>query len=176
MTVVFPDAQKSQGATSVTVIPLAALTTPSAPKLSDLTTSGVNISLYLYTGSAQPTSTTTTGEAPRRLGTNEVTQEMGTTNHAIGDFQYAYDPQAADDDPTNAARDMLTEGDEFYAVYRYGPLGKTPLEVGDKVNVWHIQVGPQNEGATGDGEFDHLAITQSVIAKAPPIKNVALVA
>lgn len=176
MPVVFPDAVKSQGAISVTAIPIADLAAPSLPSLADLTSAGVNISLYLYTGSAAPSSTTTTGEAPRRLGSKDVTQEMGTTNHAIADLQYVYDPQAVDGDPANAARAMLTEGDEFFLVYRYGPDGKDDLAVGDKVNVWRVQVGPQNEGATGDGEFDHLSITQSVIAKAPPIKGVALVA
>lgn len=176
MPVVFPDAVKAQGAISVTVIPVADLSTPSAPKLSELTTDGVNISLYLFSGAGAPSSTTTTGEAPRRLGSKDVPQEMGNTSHAIGDLQYVYDPQAADGASANAARDMLTEGDEFYAVYRYGKDGEDDLAVSDKVNVWHIQVGPQNEGATGDGEFDQLAITQTAIAKAPPIKNVAVVA
>jgi hypothetical protein len=176
MTVVFPDAVKAQGAISVTAIAVADLTTPTAPKLSDLTSDGVNISMYLYTGSAAPSSTTTTGEAPRRLGSKQVTQEMGTTNHAIGDLQYVHDPQASAGDPANAAKTLLTEGDEFYLVYRYGPDGEDALAIGDKVNVWKVQVGPQNEGATGDGEFDHLSITQSVIAKAPPTKGVALVA
>lgn len=176
MTVVFPDAVKAQGAISVTVVPLASLTSTASPSLAEINSSGVNISLYLYTGSAQPTSTTTTGEAPRRLGSKDVIQEAGNTNHAIGDFQYVYDPQAAPDAPANAARDMLDEGAEFYAIYRYGKDGEDALAVGDKVNIWHIQTGPQNEGATGDGEFDHLAITQSAIAKTPPVKNVALVA
>lgn len=176
MPVVFPDAVKAQGAIGVVAIPVADLASTATPSLAELDASGVNISLYLYTGSAAPTSTTTTGEAPRRLGSKDVTQEMGTTNHAVGDLQYVYDPQAADADPANAARDMLTEGDEFYLIYRYGPDGKTDFEVADKVNIWKVQVGPQNEGATGDGEFDHLSITQSVIAKAPPVKNVALVA
>lgn len=176
MVVVFPDAVKAQGAVSVTAIPVADLTSTSSPSLAELTTDGVNISLYLYTGAAAPTSTTTTGEAPRRLGSKEVTQELGTTNHAIGDLQYVYDPQADAADPANAAKTMLTEGDEFYLVYRYGPDGDTDLEVADKVNVWKVQVGPQNEGATGDGEFDHLSITQSVIAKAPPVKGVAVAA
>lgn len=176
MPVVFPDAVKAQGAISVTAIPVADLTSTSSPSLAELTTDGVNISLYLYTGSAAPSSTTTTGEAPRRLGSKDVTQEMGVTNHAVADLQYVYDPQAAAADPANAARDMLVEGDEFYLVYRYGPDGNTDLAAADKVNLWRVQVGPQNEGATGDGEFDHLSITQSVIAKSPPVKNVALVA
>lgn len=99
-----------------------------------------------------------------------------STTHAIGDFQYVYDPQGADGAADNAAKEMLVPGEEFYAIYRYGPPGEDALEVGDKVNIWHVQVGPQNRGATGDGEFDHLTITQTAIGKTPPVEDVALVA
>jgi hypothetical protein len=176
MTVIFPDAVKAQGAISVVAIALADLTSTSAPSLAELNTDGVNISMYLYSGSAAPSSTTSTGEAPRRLGSKDVTQEMGNTTHSIGDLQYVYDPQAADADPANAAKALLVPGGEFYLVYRYGKDAETALAVGDIVNIWHVQVGPQNRGATGDGEFDHLSITQTAIGKTPPVEDVALVA
>lgn len=176
MTVVFPDAVKSQGKISVVAIALADLTSTSSPSLAELNTDGVNVSMYLYTGSAVPVSTTNTGESPRRLGSKNIIQEFGTTNHALGDLQYVYDPQASSSDPANAAKTLLVEGDEFYLVYRYGVDSEDAFALADKVNVWHVQVGPQNEGSTGDGEFDQLSITQAVIAKSTPVKGVAIAA
>ena len=175
MTVVFPDAVKAQGRISVTAVPVDSLASTSAPSLADLA-DGVNISMYLYSGSGVPTSTTATGEAPRRLGSTEVAQELGTTSRTIGDLSYVYNTQRPDSDPANAAKALLDEGSEVYLVYRYGIDADTPLAVGDKVNIWRAQLGPQNEGATGDGDFDQLNITQAAISKAPPVKGVALVA
>lgn len=173
--VFFPDAVKAQGRISVTAVPVADLTSTSAPKLSELA-AGVNISMYLFAGSGVASSTTATGEAPRRLGSTETEQEFGTTSRTIGDLSYVYNPQAPDSDPANAAKELLAEGSYVYLVYRYGIDAETPLAVGDKVNIWRAQLGPQNEGATGDGDFDLLAITQAAISKAPPVKGVALVA
>lgn len=176
MTVVFPDAVKAQGNISVTAIKVADLSSTSAPSVAEILADGVNISMYLFSGAALPTQTTATGEAPRRLGSKEVAQEFGTTSRAIGDLSYVYDPQATDDDPTNAARELLAEGEKVYLVYRYGIDAETELAAGQKVNIWQAELGPQNEGATGDGDFDQLNITQTAISNVPPIKGVALVA
>ena len=173
--VTFPEAIKAEGNISVTVVPRDTLTSTSAPSLADIT-NGVNASLYLYSGSGAASSTTNTGTAPRRLGSKDVFNEFGETTHAIGDLQYVYNPQADDDDPANAVKAACAEGAEVYIVYRYGKDAETPLAVGDKVNIWLVELGPQNEAPTGDGEFDQLAVSQAAIIKAPPTKGVALVA
>lgn len=176
MTVTFPDSVKSQGRVSVTAIPVADLTSTASPSLAEINTNGLNISMYLYAGSSWPTQTTATGEAPRRMGQSETEQEFGNTSREIGELSYVHDPQADAADPSNAAKELLVEGELFYLIYRYGVDADTPLAVTDKVNIWRVQLGPQNEGQTGDGEFDHLNITQAAISKAPPVKGVAIVA
>lgn len=175
MTVTFPEAVKSQGRISVTAVPVADLESTATPSLADLA-AGVNISMYLYAGSGMASSTTATGEAPRRLGSSETEQEFGTTSRTIADLSYVYSPQAPDGDPANAAKELLEEGEMVYLVYRFGVDADTPLAVGDKVNIWRAQLGPQNEGSTGDGDFDQLNITQAAISKSPPVKGVVLVA
>lgn len=175
MSVYFPEAEKAQGKVSVTAVLVDDLTSTSAPSLADLAT-GVNISMYLYAGSGMATSSTATGEAPRRLGSSETEQEFGTTSRTIADLSYVYSPQKPSNDPANAAKELLEEGAVVYLIYRFGVDADTPLAVGDKVNIWRAQLGPQNEGMTGDGDFDQLNITQAAISKAPPVKGVALVA
>lgn len=174
--VVFPEAIKAEGNISVTVVPKASLTSTAAPSLADLTADGVNVSMYLYSGAADASSATNTGTAPRRLGSKDVFNEFGETTHTIGDLQYVYSPQADDTDPANAALAVCGEGAQVYIIYRYGPDAETPLAVGDKVNIWLAELGPQNETPTGTGEFDQLAVSQAAIAKAAPVKRVALVA
>lgn len=174
--VVFPEAIKAEGNISVTVVPKASLTSTSTPSLADITTAGVNASLYLYSGSGAASSATNTGTAPRRLGSKDVFNEFGETTHTIGDLQYVYSPQADDTDPANAVKTVCVEGAEVYLIYRYGVDSETPLAAADKVNIWLAELGPQNETPTGDGEFDQLAVSQAAIVKAPPIKGVALVA
>ncbi|GHJ59132.1 hypothetical protein NOK12_16500 [Nocardioides sp. OK12] len=176
MTIVFPDAVKAQGNLSVTVIPAASLSSVSAPSVAELAAEGVNVSMYMFTGAALPTKTTATGEAPRRLGSKEMNTEFGTTTRAIADLSYVYDPQAAPGASVNAARDALVEGSKVYIVYRWGVDAEQPLAAGDKVDIWEAELGPQNKGQTGDGDFDQLNIVQSVISNTPPAEDVALVA
>lgn len=176
MPVDFPEALKSEGNISVTVVPAASITNTASPSLAAITSDGVNASFYLYSGSAAATSTTNTGTAPRRLGSKDVFNEFGETTHAVGDLQYVYDPQAADTDAANKVKQVCVEGAQVYLVFRYGKDAETDLAAADKVNLWLVQLGPQNEQPTGDGEFDQLAISQAAIVKAPPVKGVALAA
>lgn len=168
MTVVFPEATKVQGNTSVTVVQTVADT--AAPKLATEinAASSVNVSCFLYSGGVG-TSSTNKGEAPRRLCTTETFQQFGNTTYEITDLMYVYDPQGDDADPANEAKAALTEGTDVYLVVRKGlDAQSSAYATTQKVDVWHVRLGPQNRGATGDGEFDEFAITQSVIVLSPP--------
>lgn len=176
MPVLFPDAVKVQGNTSVTVVQTIA--NINAPDLSSEinAVSSVNVSCFLYSGGVG-TSTTNKGEAPRRLCTTQTFQQFGNTSYEVTDLMYVYDPQLDDADDANAAKAALAEGSEVYLVIRKGlDAQNTAHAVGQKVDVWHVRLGPQNRGVTGDGEFDEFAIVQSVIALNPPAQDVAIVA
>lgn len=175
MTVVFPDAVKAQGNISVTVVPKGVLTAPPV-SLATINTTGVNVSMYLFSGAGMPSKTTAVGEAPRRLGSKETAQEFGTTTRAIGDLSYVYDPQKPLSDEVNAAREVLVEGSTVYIYYRYGVDAETALAADQTVDIWEAELGPQNKGATGDGDFDQLNITQTAISNVPPVEDVKLTA
>lgn len=176
MTVIFPEATKVQGNTSVTVVQTVA--DMAAPDLSSEinAVSSVNVSCFLYSGGVG-TATTAKGEAPRRVCTTETFQQFGNTSYEVSDLMYVYDPQGDDAAEANKAKAALVEGSEVFLVIRKGLDAKsTAYAAGQQVDIWHVRLGPQNRGVTGDGEFDEFAIVQSVIAIEPPEFDVAIVA
>jgi hypothetical protein len=175
VTIVFPEATKAQGNTSVAVVQTIAI--PGAPDLSSeiQAASTVIASCYLYSGGVGTTSTTK-GEAPRRVCTTNSYQQFGNTTYEVSDLQYVYSPQGADAE-ADAMRDALTEGSEVFLVVRRGlPAETTAFAAGQKVDVWKVRLGPQNKTQTGDGEYDEYSITQSVIVIDDPVEDVAIVA
>lgn len=171
MTVVFPEAVKQQGNTSVVFVQTIA--NPAAPlTATEINAStSVNVSCYLYTG-GQITSTQNRGAAPRRLCTVEELQQFGTRSTEISDIQYVHSPQATSADPANKARTALVDGSEWYMVVREGLNARTSaFAATQKVIVTKVRLGSQNRGVTGDGEFDEYAISQSIIALSPPVEG-----
>lgn len=176
MTVVFPEAVKQQGNTSVVVAQdVADTAAPSlAGEINDATS--VNVSCYLYSGGVG-SSSTNKGEAPRRLCSTKTFQQFGNTTYEVTDLQYVYDPQKPDSDAANKAKAALTEGSEVYLVIRKGMSAETAAyATGQIVDIWHVQLGPQNRGVTGDGEFDEYSITQSVIVLGEPVYDAVIAA
>lgn len=176
MTVIYPEAVKAQGNTSVKVVQTIAV--PASPDLSTEinAVSSVDVSCYLY-GDLVATSTTNKGEAPRRLCTTQVLQQFGNTTYEITDLQYVYSPQDDDADDNNAAKAALVEGTEVWLIERRGLSARNDAwAAGQIVNVHHVKLGPQNRTTTGDGEFDEVAITQSVIYLEPPYYDSEIVA
>lgn len=175
MTVIFPEAVKAQGNTSV--IAVQTIADGDAPKLATEINAGtsVNVSCYIF-GDFSASGTTNRGTAPRRLCTTEEIQEFGFTSYEISDLQYVYDPQAADSAENNKAKAALTPGTDVWLVERLGLNARTSaLAVGQKVNLHHVKLGPQNRTKTGDGEFDQFSITQSVTHVEPPYYDVTIV-
>lgn len=176
MSILFPEATKMQGNTSVVVVQTMA--NMAAPDLSSEINAGssVNVSCFLY-NDLNPTITTAKGEAPRRMCTTQVFQQFGNTTYEVPDLQYVYDPQEAPSTDNNKALAALTENSEVYLVIRRGLSAEnTALAAGQRVDIWHVRLGPQNRTVTGDGEFDELAITQSVIPLEPPEYGAVIVA
>lgn len=178
MTVMYPEATKAQGNTSVTV---AQTVTTSGPLLAteiDAATS-VDVSCFLYAGGAG-TSSQSKGTAPDRLCSTDSFEQFGRTTYTVSDLSYVYDPQGAPEDPANAARTALTEGSDVWLVVRRGKSAQDdPYAVGDLVDLWHVRLGRQNKTTTGGDtpdEFAEYSILQSVIVLEPPVEDVALAA
>lgn len=179
MSVLFPEAVKAQGNTSVTVVQTVTTTGPKLATEVNAATS-VDVSCFLYGGGAG-TSTQNKGSAPDRLCSVDSFEQFGRVTYSVSDLQFLYDPQADSTDPANKARTVLTEGSDVWLVVRRGRSAQNePYAVGDVVDLWHVRLGKQNKTTTGGGdtagEFDEYSITQSAIVLESPIEDVALVA
>lgn len=174
MTVLFPEAEKAQGNTAVVVAQTIA--NPLEPKLTEINAvTSVNASCFLYSGGVG-TSTQNKGEAPARLCTTDRFQQFGNTTFEVSDLQYVYSPQGDDEDDSNSLSVALEPGTEVWLVVRRGPSATmAAFAVGQKVDLWHVEVGVRNKTQTGDGEFDEFSITQVARVISRPIEDVALV-
>lgn len=176
MTVLFPEGTQQLGNTSITVVQTVA--DMSAPKLATEinATSSVNVSCFMFSGGVG-SSTTNKGTAPRRLCTKTELQRLGLTTYDVTDLQYVYDPQADDTDDENKAKAALTEGTDVYLIVRRGlDAQDEAYAASQKVDVWHVELGPQNRTTTGEGEFDLYSITQSVAVIEPPVLDAVIAA
>lgn len=176
MTVVFPDAVLQEGNTSVVVVQTMAA--PGVPSLAtDIgAASSVNVSCYLYQGGV-PTKAQSVGDRPRRICSKKTLQAFGNKSYTVTDLEYVYDPQGASSTTGNKARTALAEGSTVFLIVRRGLDSQTSAFVAaQKVDVWKVQLGPQNKTATGDGEFDEMTITQSVLVLTDPWEDVAVAA
>lgn len=158
-----PETVKSQG-NKVLIVLTTPPASPSAPTKAELN-AGEFITCHVY-GSFSASPTQNTGEAPRKLCSRVVPQQLGNVTYTINDIQYSYVPQDAGTPGAagNEAFDALPEGADVYLVEGDGLDGKTSaLATGDLVNIYHVEAGVQRRGMTGDGEFDEFSVTQSFV-------------
>lgn len=160
------------------------LDTPPAAATGIPTTVEVNAalfaSLHLYTP-FEVTPSQNSGEGPRKLGSRFSPTELGMTNYPAVDVQYSYNPQelgtpGADG---NELYEVMVPGDILTIVVLDGIDGETDaVAVGDVADVYLVECGIRRKGSTGDGEYDHRSITQSLVIKGgePVAEDVALAA
>jgi hypothetical protein len=88
-------------------------------------------------------------------------------NYPAVDAQYSYDPQKVGTvgAPGNEALEALTPGTTRTVIVINGVDGTqtTTLTNAMVTDVYLMQCGVQRKGQTGDGEFDELSVTQSLI-------------
>lgn len=160
-----PITKKSLGQKAVIV-----LTTPPAaptgiPTLAEAN-AGKILSLHFY-GDFAVTPSQNTGEGPRKLGSQFTPTQLGQVNYPAVDAQYSYDPQKVGTvgAPGNEALEALTPGTTRTVIVINGVDGTqtTALTNAMVSDVYLMQCGVQRKGQTGDGEFDELSVTQSLI-------------
>lgn len=164
MTIVYPEGTPTLGNTKVAAV--VSVADSEAPKLATeiAAATSVDISCHLYPGGWAPSATTNKGEKPARLCSKRTQQQFNRTAYEIGDLQYVYDPQGADTDPSNEAKELLVEGTQVYLVERRGlDAEDEPFAVGDRVRVHHVRLGPQIPSGDTTDENGEFFITQSVI-------------
>lgn len=163
MTVVYPEGTPTLGNTKVAAV--QAIADTSAPSLATEigAATTVDMSCYLYPAGWSPGATTARGTKPARLCSKTQQETLNRTTYTIGDLQYVYDPQAADSDPGNEAKEVLTEGSELYLVERIGLDAQTEaFAVGQQVIIHHVVLGPQVRSGDRTDENGEFFITQAV--------------
>ena len=79
-------------------------------------------------------------------------ETMGDVEWSMGDLVYVDDPQATDTQGTGRARVMLTEGKVGFIVMRLGVHMDTPIQAGQKVDIYSVQLGAGVPAATAKNE------------------------
>lgn len=164
MAISLPPTSKSLGRKVVVF-----LDTPPAAGTGIPTTVEVNAamfaSLHLYTPFTV-TPSQNTGEGPRKLGAITVPTENGIVNYPAVEIQYSFKPQelGTPGSDGNELYELLIPGDQLTVCVLADLAGDTSaVAVGDVTDVYLMECGVRRKGQTGDGEFDHHSVTQSLI-------------
>lgn len=113
---------------------------PTAPKLATELNAATAINLEcLLTEIFAPNASAEVGEV-RRMCSKQVQQRGGTVTLTIEDLIYAYDPQGLATLPINKAYAALVQGAKGFLVVRWGKHVDTAWAVGDKVDVWPVEI------------------------------------
>lgn len=164
MTIYYPEAVPTLGNTKLTAV--LAVADMAAPKLATElnATTSTELTCAVFPEGWNPTAETGRGERRRRLCSKRTVQQFNPTTYSMPDLQYAHDPQGANTDADNKARNMLTPGLEIFLVERQGLDAETvDWAVGQKVLVHKVRLGEQiwsGDRTDVNGEF---FITQPVI-------------
>lgn len=164
MTVVYPEGTPTLGNTKVAAV--VAVADLEAPKLATEinAASSVDISCYLYPAGWAPGATTARGQRMPRLCSKKAQERLNRTTYTIGDLQYVYDPQGADSDPGNEAKELLVEGTKLYLVERIGlDAEDDPFTATEQVVTHYVELGPQIKSGDRTDENGEFFITQSVV-------------
>lgn len=130
---------------------------------------GLQASLHLYTP-FNVTPTQNTGEGPRKLGAKTAPTENGIVTYPAVEVQFSYLPQdlgtpgADGNEVYEMMKTAEAAGDKLTAVVfdgLDGDISAVPTSaVGD---VYLVEPGVIRKGSTGDGEYDQLSATTSLV-------------
>ncbi len=168
MPITLPPTEKALGRKVVVF-----LTTPPAagtgiPTLVE-TNAGLFAALHLYTP-FNVTPTQNTGEGPRKLGAKSVPQQNGLVTYPAVEVQGSYLPQelgtpgAVGNEVYEAMKTAEAAGNKLTAVVFDGIDGDVkPIPANTVGDVYLVEPGVIRKGATGEGEFDELSFTVSLV-------------
>ncbi|WP_166390312.1 hypothetical protein [Nocardioides ochotonae] len=162
MTVSFPEGVKSLGSTSIIVA--TTLADPENPTLAELTTGTgvVNASCFFY-NVPRGTTSAAVSEKPRRACERKARQGFGIETTELEALSYTYHPQKPLTDPMNIVRATCTPYTQKYIAMRDGlPAETEALESGDIVDIFLVDLGPQNKVPTGEDDQAEFSINQAV--------------
>lgn len=152
-----PSGVPAAGTLSVTIIPAADVTDPSAITVTEATDTGsVNASCHLMSDGYGRTSDLAMADR-RRACEDTSYQVAGARTVTFDAMRFVYDPQ----DPTadvSTVYAALTEGEEYYIVERLGISGKTELAESQLYDAYRVRLDTKEKLPPGeDGELEFTA-------------------
>lgn len=169
MTVIFPEAVRSQGKKKVTILTTEPAT-PAAPTTTELT-AGIEATMF-FIGQYAPTGSQEKGAGPRRTGQNSVREVLGNKTFTAPTLQYVHDPQGDPTDEANLVKAALAEGTEVWIYSRAGVDSETAFVADDKVRLDHLEAGYQWTVPSGDDAFAVEIVTQETGYVTDPLEAV----
>ena len=163
-----PLAVSTNGTTIARFVPV--LTTPIAPKLTEINASGaLDISGYL-TGDGLSMEVSENNIDDARLNSKQIFESPGDYTRTL-ELKYVYNPASPANDQ---ARIKLAQGAEGYIIVRPAVDAEDPLAVGDLVLVFPVKLGVQRP-QTPSRNGVHM-IVQKPFVTGPVADMVAIVA
>ena len=165
MPLTLPPTAKSLGQKTVVVLSAVPAAGTGIPTVAE-TNAGLFGSLHFYTPlSFVPNQNT--GEGPRKLGAKYVPTALGLITYPAVDAQYSYLPQSLGTAGAagNEMYEKLVPGTKRTVVVLDGKDGTatTAVAANDIADIFLVECGARRKGETGDGEFDELSVTQSLV-------------
>lgn len=168
MPISLPPTEKALGRKVVVFLDTPPAATTGIPTLVEVN-AGLQASLHLYTP-FNVTPTQNTGEGPRKLGAKTSPTENGIVTYPAVEVQGSYLPQelgtpgAVGNEVYEMMKDAEEAGDKLTAVVFDGLDGDIdPIPTSAVGDVFLVEPGVIRKGSTGDGEFDHLSFTVSLV-------------
>ena len=168
MPITLPPTEKALGRKVVVFLDTPPAAGSGIPTLVEVN-AGLQASLHLYTP-FNVTPTQNTGEGPRKLGAKTVPQENGLVTYPAVEVQGSYLPQelgtpgAVGNEVYEMFKDAEAGSDRLTAVVFDGLDGDVdPIPANSVGDVYLVEPGVIRKGATGDGEFDHIAFMCSLV-------------
>ena len=164
MPLVMPPKSTALGKKSVVILTDAPAAGTGIPTLTEAN-AGVFASLHIQ-GDFNVTPSQNTGEAPRPLGSKFSPTQLGMVNYPATDVQYTYKAQLVGTPGSdgNEVYEALVPGTQVTVLVLNDVDGEIDtLTTGQIADVFLMECGVRRKGATGDGEFDYVSVTQSLV-------------
>lgn len=159
---------------SVSVKWVATIADTAAPKLSTEIDAATSASLECLMTEKFSPDASFDRVSMRRACSATVRERAGSRTRTIADIVAVYDPQAALTTALNAAYKSLAPLALGYLVVRWGKHVDTAWAVGDKVDVYPVEVGYRTKVAGADNE--ELTFKAGIVIRGDVKEDVAIVA
>jgi len=150
ITDVFPVGVMSPGNNLAIAVPT--LTTPLAPKMSDIAATALDLTDYIQ-ADGWSMKFDQARDDDTRLGDAQKRETFGIATIAMTEISYIFNPQGTGTETGNKAPSVLVPDTSIYIVIRLGKPRATALAIADIVDVYQVQLGKSAQFPQPTGKY-----------------------